>query len=171
MYQKYPQDMFFARVMTRAVKRYNPACLQPTVILGNHFAKESQPNYLPPQPDPQPAASTAAQIPAHTTAEPEGEDHADPEYVEGEFVGRVHEEPEVDGEVTEYTDVDVQKEQTASPVDSEESQLVDLVTAAKDLYADLPAAQRKSVDKWLGQRMIKDLNAEELSELLSNFQG
>lgn len=171
MYQKYPRDMYYARVITRAVKRYNPSCLMPIVTLGNYFARESQSNFLPPQP-----TAPAPQITENTNAPsiPQGyptvdEDASDAEAVttsEYEASRQVNADPdekEVDGEVIDLTG-------EGEPLDTAESKRADLLTAVKELYVDLPKDAMKNADKWLGQRGIKDLSTEELSEFLSSFQ-
>ncbi len=100
IWKKYPMDMYYARVITRVVKRFNPSCLIPRLVLGNHFAKESQPTYVPP------AQAEAAQLApaieeAAETHEVEGDDHEDPEYAgppPGGYEGE-ESDAEVDGEV------------------------------------------------------------------------
>lgn len=164
MYEKFGPDMYFARVMTRVVKRFNPGCLQPTVVLGNHFAKESQANFnLPPAP---PAQDQLPAAPVTAASEPEGEAHEDPVYDGAEILAE-----EIEGEVIEYDQPqDVVETVDAEPIDAAESKLQDLRTAAKELYADMDKPEQKKADEWLGQRLIKNLSTEELSEFLSVHQ-
>ena len=165
MYSKFGPDMFFARVMTRVVKRFNPGCLQPTVVLGNHFARESQASFnLPPQ-----QISNEALPPAPPVQE--AVPHVDPTYDGAEVLV----EEEIEGEVTEYSEpLEVDGDASMATVDSEpvidteESKHLDLLTAAKDRYLELDKETRKGVDEWLGQRLMKDLSIEELAQFLES---
>lgn len=56
-----------------------------------------------------------------------------------------------------------------TPTDNDESRLEDLRIAAKELYTESEKEQKKAIDKWLGQRTISTLTANELSELLETF--
>lgn len=163
MYDKYGPDMYFARVMIRVVKRFNPGCLQPTMILGNHFARESQPGYGIQAP-----ATTEALPPAPVAAEeqhPNATPHEDPTYDGAE---EILSDEEIDGEVTEYAEP-IEVAIDDSDIDPEESRHADLLLAAKDLYVSLDKEKRKNVDKWLGNRTFSTLTIAELTEFLDTF--
>ncbi len=174
MYKKFGPDMFYARVMTRVVKRYNPSCLQPTVLLGNHFARESQPNFGAPPAPPAQLQNAIPETPAAET-EPSGvpiSEHADPEYIEGEVIQSYD---DGDGAVTEYTEPQPIEEQPpasepSAPVDPEESKYQDLLTTAKELYTELSGPEKKKADAFIGSgNLLKNLDAERLAEFLDTF--
>lgn len=110
LWKKYPRDMYFARAMTRLVKRVNPGCLEPKLILGNHFAKESQPNFnQPPIPPAPPTPELTQGSPATTDSTMETQASAVPanghdvdhvEAIEGQPVFDGTDGPEMPGEFT-----------------------------------------------------------------------
>lgn len=180
MYRKFGPDMFFARAMTRVVKRFNPSCLQPIVILGNHFARESQPSFGVPQ---TPAANQlSAQQEETPTQEPEvSNSQSEAVEIESEVI-----QEEVidmgDGEVVEYAEpVEFTGEPQAETVEArtevagseaDESRHYDLLNAAKDLYSGLKGPDKKKADGLIGVgRLLPGLSTEELSNFLSTFDG
>lgn len=156
MYATFGPDMFFARVMTRVVKRFNPGCLQPTVILGNHFARESQQgfNSVPPAPTPPQIPEVTTETPTTTSEQVDVE--VEVIETEASYVD------DGDGEVTEYTEP-----KESEPIDTEESKREDLLTAAKELYSELKGAAKKKADEAIGVgKVLTDLTNDELAEFL-----
>lgn len=166
LWKKYPRDMYFARVMTRVVKRFNPGCLRPKLILGNHFAKESQPTFnapLPPPPAP-PASLNAA--PESTTTEevPNGDvehyvDSIDEPPIQGEAVLEA-ESAEVAGEVQMFTGPETETDTNAR---------FEALGAIKTLLEIKVGTDPKKVTKFLGGIDLAQADAATLEKVRADL--
>lgn len=115
MWEKYRQDMLYARVMSRVVQRFNPSCLVPPIQLGNVFARESQPTFNQPtqaEPEQLTGGTTTPETPqvddTYTaadgyTADPATESEAEG-FVSAEATALIDDDQALEGEVIEYTD-------------------------------------------------------------------
>jgi hypothetical protein len=168
MWKKYPRDMYYARVITRAVKRFNPSCLKPKLILGNHFAKESQPQLAPP-----PAIEETNQLTngVHDSEQPnaakpaEAQDYIDVEYQDTASAAAADEDTEVPGEVTVTAEAETDDSDPAAK--SVDSQIEDLKMAIGEKLDSLTEAQVKKV---LDGRKISQMDLKQLQLFWQELQ-
>ncbi|MDL5055920.1 recombinase RecT [Geitlerinema calcuttense] len=63
-----------------------------------------------------------------------------------------------------------QESTPAEPIDKTESQRMDLLTLAKELYSELKGAKRKQADEYIGAgKVLADLSDDQLTEFLDSF--
>lgn len=174
-----PADMCYSKVMKRVVKRYNPTCLRPRMLLGNHFAKPQ------PQP-PQITQSDAPQIEAAPAAAAIEADiptaYVDKEYVEAPAYTDIDEGGEA--VIKEYTGLPSEEtairerpvatepeEVEAEVVDPEESKLMDLRIAVNDAITSKIGGMPSDRKKFLKGKEVENESADSLRAMLADLEN
>lgn len=132
-WKKYPSDMAYSKVMKRVVKRYNPTCLRPRLLLGNHFAKTTAaPQIAAAEPPPQEISVEATNAGA-AAAEP----YRDRPFVESEAAGAGYvpgfeDDDSVEAEIVEFSGPAA----APTPIDDERDRADDERLALRDAVTD-----------------------------------
>ena len=174
LWRSTPADMCYSKVMKRVVKRFNPTCLRPRMLLGNHFAKAHQVDPTPP-PIPTPAALTEP-TPSATEApltSPEGVPHSDTPYTgpeaavsddDGPEAAVTEHEPTLTAEFEPVADEDEEREAIATQDDPDlDSATEDLRIHVQDSLSKLLPSRRK--DLLAGKPAVSKMDGDELKAL------
>lgn len=138
-YSRFGPDMFFAKCITRVVKRFAPDVLDGDTVVYDLAKKEVQ--QLPAQP---------VEAPAQTS-----DVYSDPVATD------IRDQPIEDDSEAEFTEVE--------PIDRSESIRADLETAANDLIKSLTNGDAVAVKRLLKGRQISNMTDDELVAALEEW--
>ena len=169
------QDMLYSKVMKRVVKRYNPTCLRPRTLLGNYFAKAHQPLAPVAPVEDTPAAPAQLEQPApQTTSIPATETatYEDATY-SGMAASIVDDDDGIEAVIEEVPvgEVAAAEPETPTPVDPNESRLIDMRAAVKDLLKDKVGGMASDQKTFLKGKVIDNEDLETLQAMYDDLQA
>jgi hypothetical protein len=170
MYKKYGPDMFYARCISRVVKRLAPEVMDGRHIVTYDLAKQQASD--PPTPTPGNGGEGGGQLPSATSTETAppavGDEYIDREYAEASAIA----DNSIDAEFVETKgEVEYTGPQTDSLFSEEESKNADLITAISDYFKEKLGGDDDEIRKFLKGRDLSQMTTAALTKLHGELEA